>query len=297
MIRYGLVIDSGRSIGCYNCFLACRDEHAGNDHPPIAAGQPDSGQNWIDVQVHERGSFPKVKVSYVPMPCQHCVEAPCIGASKEGAVYQRADGIVLIDPDKAAGQFDIVGSCPYGAVFWNEAKRMPQKCTLCAHLLDAGRGVPRCVEACPTGALVFGDRNDPNSAISTLDFRRRAEPLHPEYGKPARGILRIAEALHRWRDRSCRRRRATGAWRNRNTAARQRGICADNGPLRRFRIRRPASRSRIRSFNLASGISAPGIDSLNPGRHQRGSDRARSDLPGVALERSKLAVRRSWMVQ
>jgi Fe-S-cluster-containing dehydrogenase component len=134
------------------------------------------------VQVHERGSFPKVKVSYVPMPCQHCVEAPCIGASKEGAVYQRADGIVLIDPDKAAGQFDIVGSCPYGAVFWNEAKRMPQKCTLCAHLLDAGRGVPRCVEACPTGALVFGDRNDPNSAISTLDFRRRAEPLHPEYG-------------------------------------------------------------------------------------------------------------------
>ena len=81
MTRYGMVIDVGRCIGCYNCFLACRDEHAGNDHRPVAAAQPDAGHKWIEVRAHERGSFPKVKVSYVPVPCQHCAEAPCIGAS------------------------------------------------------------------------------------------------------------------------------------------------------------------------------------------------------------------------
>lgn len=188
MNRYGIVVDIDRCIGCYNCFLACRDEHAGNDYPSIAAAQPDIGHKWIDVQEYERGTFPKVKVSYVPMLCQHCIEAPCIGASKNGAVYRRADGIVLIDPDKAIGQGDIVGSCPYGAIFWNEAKNLPQKCTMCAHLLDAGWRQPRCTEACPTNALVFGDKDDPESEISRLYAPGSVEQLYPEYGtKPLVG--------------------------------------------------------------------------------------------------------------
>jgi Fe-S-cluster-containing dehydrogenase component len=185
-----MVIDSGRCIGCYNCFLACRDEHAGNDYRPVAAAQPEAGHKWIEVRVHERGSFPKVKVSYVPVPCQHCTEAPCISASKDGAVYRRADGIVLIDPDKAAGQRNIVSSCPYGAIFWNEAQNLPQKCTFCAHLLDAGSKQPRCAEVCPTNAIVFGDRDGSGSEISKLYARGSVEQLHPEYGtEPLVGYL------------------------------------------------------------------------------------------------------------
>lgn len=103
-----------------------------------------------------------------------------MGANEDGVVYRRADGIVLIDPDKAVGRHDIVDNCPYGAVFWNEANNLPQKCTLCAHLLDNGRREPRCVEACPT--QVFGDRDDPLSEISISEGRGGAEPLHPEYG-------------------------------------------------------------------------------------------------------------------
>jgi Fe-S-cluster-containing dehydrogenase component len=181
MMRFGMVIDVDRCIGCYNCFLACRDEHVGNAYPGIAAAQPDGGQKWIEVRERERGSFPKVKVSYVPVPCQHCAEAPCITAGKGGAVYRRADGIVMIDPDKAVGQRDIVGSCPYGVVFWNEAANLPQKCTMCAHLLDDGWKQPRCTEVCPVQAIAFGDVGDPNSEVARLRAAPGAEEFHPEY--------------------------------------------------------------------------------------------------------------------
>ena len=57
---------------------------------------------------------------------------------------------------------------------------MAQKCTFCAHLLDAGWKEPRCVEACPTGTLIFGDLDDPGSDVSKA--WERAVPMHPEYG-------------------------------------------------------------------------------------------------------------------
>ena len=180
MTTFGMVIDVSRCTGCYNCFLACRDEHAGNDHRPVAAPQPDSGHRWIDVQEHERGKFPRVRVDYVPLPCQQCQEAPCLSRAPQGTLYRRADGIVVIDPEKAKGHPEIVLACPYRAIFWNPAENVAQKCTFCAHLLDAGETEPRCVEACPTEALVFGDLDDPASKVSQLS--KGAEALHPEFG-------------------------------------------------------------------------------------------------------------------
>lgn len=177
MKRYGMVIDVSRCIGCYNCFLSCRDEHVGNDHRPIAARQPDDGRNWIEIRTQERGAFPKVKVSYVPVPCQQCTDAPCIKAGSPGAVYRREDGIVVIDPEKAVGQRDIVSSCPYHAIVWNTAENIPQKCTFCAHLLDAGWKEPRCVEACPTRALIFGDLDDLASDVAKLTRATTTEAL------------------------------------------------------------------------------------------------------------------------
>ena len=93
-----------------------------------------------------------------------------------------ADGIVIIDPVKAKGQKDLLKSCPYRVIFWNEQAQIPQKCTLCAHLLDRGWKEPRCVEACPTGALLFGDLDDPRSEIARLVRSGKTEALHPEYG-------------------------------------------------------------------------------------------------------------------
>lgn len=176
-----LLIDVNKCNGCFNCFLACRDEYHGNDYPSYSVSQPLNGQFWMRIKEIERGVYPRPKLSYIPLPCLHCKSAPCMAAGKDGAVYRRDDGIVMIDPEKAKGQQEIVNACPYRSVFWNEEKQVPQKCTLCAHRLDEGEKAPRCVEACPTGALVFGDIDDPNSEISRLAARLELEDLNPEF--------------------------------------------------------------------------------------------------------------------
>lgn len=182
MSRYSILIDVNKCNGCFNCFLACRDEYFGNDYPGYSAAQPLNDQFWMQVQEIERGEYPKPKISYIPKPCMHCESAPCIDAAKDGAVYRRDDGIVIIDPVKAKGQEALVNACPYRVIFWDAEKQLPQKCTMCAHRLDEGEKVPRCVESCPVEALVFGDLDDPNSQIAKLSAGLATESLHPEFG-------------------------------------------------------------------------------------------------------------------
>ncbi len=182
------VIDAGKCDGCYNCQFACKDESVGNDWTPYSLPQPDTGQFWMKVNEIERGTLPKVKVSWVPTLCGHCDNAPCMKAATNGAVYKRSDGLVVIDPVKSAGQKQIVAACPYGAVYWNADLNIPQKCAACAHILDgvgiaAGETqVPKCVGACPTNAITFGDDSDP--AIQALISK--SEVLNPEFGTKPR---------------------------------------------------------------------------------------------------------------
>ena len=153
MKQWRFIIDVAKCENCNNCFLACKDEHCGNDWPGYAAAQPRHGHRWMNIHPKERGRFPVIDVAYLPMPCMHCADAPCIRTAAGGAVFRRPDGIVIIDPEKARGRKDLVRSCPYGSIWWNEEANLPQKCTFCAHLLDDGWKAPRCVQACPTGAL------------------------------------------------------------------------------------------------------------------------------------------------
>ena len=181
MARYGMIIDVDRCTGCYSCFLACKDEFSDNDYSPLSVSQPEAGPAWIKVNENERGTYPKVKVSYVPLPCTQCEDAPCMTAATNGAVYRRDDGIVIIDPDKAQGQRDIVTSCPHRVISWNEERNVAQKCTFCAHLLDDGSRTTRCAEACPVDAIVFGDLDDADSDVSRRRAEVKTEELHPEY--------------------------------------------------------------------------------------------------------------------
>ena len=181
MARYGMLIDCGKCIGCYNCFLSCQDEFCGNAYEGYSAAAPMKGHDWMRVMDKERGRFPRVKVAYIPKTCMHCEEAPCIAAAQNQAVYRRPDGIVMIDPQKAKGQKQIVTACPYRVIDWNEEEQVPQKCILCAHLLDHGEKEPRCVEACPTQALLFGDLDDPESELSRRLKQNSSEKLCPEF--------------------------------------------------------------------------------------------------------------------
>jgi len=175
MERMVFVIDVTKCVACYNCFIACKDEFVDHSWLPYSEAQPDMGPAWISVKEIERGQFPKVKVCYVPELCMQCENPPCIKIAKDGAVWQREDGVVIIDPQKSKGQRQIVKACPYGSIYWNEELEIPQKCTFCAHLLDQGWKEPRCVEVCPTQALRFGKRAEFVNVIA------EAEQLHPEY--------------------------------------------------------------------------------------------------------------------
>lgn len=167
MANYAMICDVEKCCGCHSCFLACKDEYVGSAHLPVTEEQGEK-QQWLRVQEVEYGSGNKVKVDYIPIMCQQCENPVCGRGAPDGAVYTRTDGIVVFDPEKAKGAKEIVKNCPYGVVFWNEQKQLPQKCTMCAHMLDAGEKTTRCVECCPTGALVFGDLSDPLSEISEL---------------------------------------------------------------------------------------------------------------------------------
>ena len=185
MTRWAMVIDIDKCIACYACFIACKDEFWDNDYPPYSLGIKKLDQTLIRLIKRERGKFPHVKVAYMPVFCMQCADPPCAKVAKNNAVYSRADGVVIIDPQKAAGQRDIIEGCPYHVVSWNDEKRIPQKCTFCIHRIESGK-IPRCVQACPSGAMIFGDLEDEQSEISKLVKSGLAEPYHPEYNtKPS----------------------------------------------------------------------------------------------------------------
>ena len=126
---------------------------------PVSSGS--SSREYV------RGTVPKVKMHYVPSLCNHCDEAACMAACKvEGAIYKREDGLVIIDPEKCTGCKSCVDACPSHAIYMNENLNIAQKCTGCAHLLDAGWTEPRCVDACPTGALKFLDEDEAKELIA-----------------------------------------------------------------------------------------------------------------------------------
>ena len=179
MKKWNLIIDIEKCEDCNNCFLSCKDEHVDNAFQGYTAPQVKHGHRWVNIMRKERGQFPQIDVAYLPLFCMHCDTAPCITAGKDGAVYKRDDGIVIIDPVKAQGQKHVVDACPYGAIWWNEEHNLPQKCTLCAHLLDQGWKEPRCVQACPTGALRIVKVED--GEMQEIVTSETLEILHPEY--------------------------------------------------------------------------------------------------------------------
>lgn len=179
MNKWNLIIDVAKCHDCNNCFLACKDEYVDNDYPPFSSAQPRHGHRWVDILRQERGQYPQVDVSYLPILCMHCDSPSCIGESSDEAVYKRDDGIVIIDPVKAKGRKDILDKCPYGAIWWNDEKAIPQKCTLCVHLLEDGWKSPRCVQACPTGALRIVSSEE--SEMQRIVEAEKLEQYKPQY--------------------------------------------------------------------------------------------------------------------
>ena len=186
--KWNMVIDVERCMDCNDCFLADKDEFTGNDFPPYSVAQPWSGHRWMNIMRTERGQYPLVQVAYRPTPCLHCDDAPCIKDSPAGTVYKRDDGLVIIDPVMAEGHPEIVKTCPYDVIFWNDEAHVAQKCTGCAHLMDEGWKETRCSQICPAEAikLVLADDDE----MAALVAAEKLEVLKPELGAKPRVYYR-----------------------------------------------------------------------------------------------------------
>jgi Fe-S-cluster-containing hydrogenase component 2 len=134
-----------------------------------------------------------VEVSYLPVTCNHCDNPPCMKAARDGAVRKRADGIVIIDPVKAKGQKQLVDACPYGAIWWNEEKQLPQAWPFDAHLLDAGWRQTRGAQVCPTRAMSAICVED--DEMQRIVREQKLQVLRPELGTKPRVYYKN---LDRW---------------------------------------------------------------------------------------------------
>ena len=191
-MRYGMVIDLKRCIGCHACQLACKAE---NGTRP--------GTLWTRVLEQELGTFPNVRRLSLPLLCMHCRLAPCVEVCPTGATQKRADGIVTIDADKCVGCRYCLMVCAYGSRYYQAEEwtyfpangvnpyeamayaRHPtgvvEKCDFCLSRVERGLP-PACVAACPAKARTFGDLHDPQSDVSRLIDERGAFRLREETG-------------------------------------------------------------------------------------------------------------------
>jgi Fe-S-cluster-containing dehydrogenase component len=192
MARYGMVIDLSRCAGCHACAMACKAE---NGTPP--------GVWYSKVLTQETGTYPNAKMSFMPLTCMHCTNAPCAAVCPTGATAKRPDGIVAIDYSKCIGCRLCETACPYGArtyvpeikpydakfglnpyeklMYAKHLAKVVEKCDFCAGRLAKGEQ-PACVATCPTYARFFGDLSDPNSQVSKLIVQRKGYQLKPELG-------------------------------------------------------------------------------------------------------------------
>ncbi len=198
--HWTMTIDLDRCTGCEACVTACQAE---NNLPIIGEKQLAKGREmrWIRIERYWEGEYPNVKLGFIPMLCQHCDQAPCETVCPVTATYHNQDGLNVQVYNRCIGTRSCSVYCPYDVRYFNYSnhrwdppldqqlnpdvsvreKGVMEKCTFCVQRIRAakdqakdedkrrvldGEVTPACVQTCPTQALTFGDRKDPDSRVS-----------------------------------------------------------------------------------------------------------------------------------
>jgi Fe-S-cluster-containing dehydrogenase component len=215
MPRWGMVIDLDKCNGCQACEVACRSENN------IAVGGAQAARenrtiSWMRVQTTVEGEWPTLQTRFMPMPCMQCDRPPCTLVCPVQATSIDHEGIVGQIYARCIGCRYCANACPYTVKFFNwrrpsypesvlpglnpDVSMRPvgviEKCTFCHHRLQKARDVaraeqrrlregdytPACAESCPTGAITFGDLDDPGQRVAQLAHDPRAFRFQEELG-------------------------------------------------------------------------------------------------------------------
>lgn len=213
-IKWGMVIDIARCIGCHACTLAC-----------VAENKLAPGVVYRPVLEEEVGHYPAVRRRFLPRPCVQCQNPPCVKPCPVTATYKDEQGVVVIDYNRCIGCRYCLVACPYaartadfGEYYTDNTPDLkgklvgqklaakgyedrpaaeyghdwPQrnggspvgnarKCHFCLHRLKVGM-LPACVTSCVGRATFFGDRTDPESLVYAMIGSPRVWRLKEELG-------------------------------------------------------------------------------------------------------------------
>jgi Fe-S-cluster-containing dehydrogenase component/formate-dependent nitrite reductase membrane component NrfD len=170
MPNYGFAIDLRKCIGCHACTIACKAEH----EIPI-------GVNRCWVKTVEKGTFPTTQRFFFPVLCNQCDAAPCAKICPTNALFKRRDGIVDLHGDSCIGCRACMVACPYDQLFIDPNTHTAEKCNFCANRVE-NELLPACVSVCPTECRIFGDLEDPTSAVAQIVQREAFNVRKPEKG-------------------------------------------------------------------------------------------------------------------
>jgi molybdopterin-containing oxidoreductase family iron-sulfur binding subunit len=207
-VMFGYALNISKCKGYRDCVYGCvRENNLGRDSQVqyIRVLEMDKGSLNLEASDHyyEPDHVPADGKFYLPVQCMQCDNPPCVKACPVGATWKDDDGIVVIDYNWCIGCRYCMAACPYWARHFNwtephipaeelnpvtnylgnrpRPKGVVEKCHFCTQRTRKGRQ-PACMEACPTGARIFGNLLDPNSEIRYVLEHKTVFRLKEELG-------------------------------------------------------------------------------------------------------------------
>jgi Fe-S-cluster-containing dehydrogenase component len=144
--RPSFIVDVNKCTGCHACAMACTIEN----NLPV-------DRSWRNMITFNELHVPGIELLHLSLACNHCADAPCMAQCPADAYYRdEPTDAVLINADACVGCQYCAWVCPYDAPKYDDALGVMTKCTFCVDRQHQGLA-PACTDACPTGALDWGE--------------------------------------------------------------------------------------------------------------------------------------------